>query len=217
MTSTPDISSYSQLIRDALVARLQKIPTFASIKTWGQVSNATRIQPNDLPYFGIFEIDGTAGPDGDANCGWPAFIPDVKLGFSLFIQDNDETNSRINLDVAKQTVMNYLRRPLWHRFPEVMVSDYRGILVPLDIEAVTRVHWKYSFGNTASDNETPLGELRLEWTLRYREHFPPIIPDELERINVKVAYPWPYDPAAEESFVVEYDFTVNNPVPPPQE
>jgi len=203
--TTPDVNSYSALIRDALVARLQKIPTFSSIKKWGQISNATRIQPNDLPYFGVFEMDGIGNPDGDANHGWPHFVDDVKIGFSLFIQDNDETSSRVNLDAARWTVMNYLRQPLWHKFREIMVSDYKGDLVPLDIESVLRVNWKYSFGNTASDNETPLGELRMEWTLRYRTVFPPIIPDELERIRITVAYPWPYDPAAEEAFTVNYE------------
>jgi len=204
---TPDINSYAGLIRDALVGRLQKIPTFASIKKWGQISHGSRIQPNDLPYFGIYEMGGIQLPDGDANHGWPAFIDDVRLGFSIFIQDNDEAASRANLDAARWTVMNYLRQPLWHRFPEVKVTDYRGILVPLDIEAVTRASYKYVFGNNASDNETPLGELQMEWTIRFREMFPPIIPDELERIKVTVAYPWPYDPDAEEPFTTEYDFT----------
>ena len=204
---TPDINSYSALIRNALVARLQKIPTFASIKKWGQISNATRIQPNDLPYFGVFEMDGIGLPDGDANHGEPHFIDDVKIGFSLFIQDNDETASRSNLDVARWTVMNYLRQPMWHRFKEVMVTDHLGNLAPLAIEAVTRINWKYVFGNAASDNETPLGELRMEWTLRYRTIFPVIVPDELERIKTTVAYPWPFDPARNEPFTVEYDFT----------
>ena len=41
------------------------------------------------------------------------------------------------------------------------------------------------FGAAMANNETPIGELQYDVTVRYREGFPPLIMDELDTIDVK--------------------------------
>jgi len=47
--------------------------------------------------------------------------------------------------------------------------------------------------------------LQMDLTIVHRTEFPPIVKDDLNRIHVTVAYPWPYDPNLEEPFTVEND------------
>jgi hypothetical protein len=199
---TPNIYSYSFIIRDGILQRIKQVPTFASVKKFS-TTVANRIQPADqIPYFGCYLIDEQLTPDGDANAGEPRFLHTVKIGFSVVIANNDAEAAEASLDSAHWALMNLLTNPAWHRF---VVPGYE----PIHIEGITRGSRKHIFGNAANTNETPLAELRMDLTFTHRTSFRPGPFDDLKSMHVTVAYPWPYDPGAyDPPFTVEYQFPI---------
>ena len=196
---TPDVHSYSFIIRDGLLQRIKAIPTFQTIKRFA-TTKALRIQPEHLPFFGCYIMDEQLRPDGDADAGEPRFVCEVKLGFSVMLANTDDAVAENNLDTAYWTLMNLLTYQGWHKFP--MPAPFP----PVEIEGVQRGVRTHHFGNVGINNETPVAELRLDLTFRHRVMFEPIVPDLLERINVTVAFPWPYEPGSQDPpFTVEYD------------
>src|SRR6516165_4403987 len=216
MTLNVDQNSPSFVIRNGMLDRLKQIPTFQSVRRWS-TTPAFRVQSqldaNQIPYVGCYLIDETLGPDGDPNHAEPRFVHTVKLGFSVVITSNDDAVAEQNLDSAHWSIMRTFENPSWHKFPAA--GDWNNGN-PIRIESITRGSRKNIFGNKAIDNETPVAELQMDLTVVHRTSFPPHPFDDLERINVTVAYPWPYEPNTEEAFTVEYDlpiqgeFTVND-------
>jgi hypothetical protein len=207
---TPDIFSYSFIIRDGILQRIKAIPTFQSVKRFA-TTQMQRIQPDQLPFFGCYIMDEQRRPDGDWNAGAPHFIVDLRLGFSVIIENSDEAVAEQNLDTAYKALMDMLTYQWWFRFP--MPAPHK----PVEIEGITRGQRKFRWGNASNTNETPVGELQFDLTYRFRDFFLPGPFDDLRRIHVTVAYPWPYDPNAyDPPLTMQYDipiegqFTVND-------
>jgi hypothetical protein len=211
-----DINSPSFIIRRGIVDRMKVLPTFQSVKRWG-FTPAQRIiaklEDNQIPYVGVYELDETLGPDGDPNHCEPRFVNTLRIGFTVVIASPDDDVADQNLDSAYWTIMNLLTNPRWATFPASGVWNEGR---PIKIEGITRGMHKKIFGNSANNNETPVAELQMDLTVVHRTDFPPGPFDDLDRIHVTVAYPWPYDPNLNEPFTVEYDlpiigeFTVND-------
>jgi hypothetical protein len=151
-------------------------------------------------------------PDGDWNAGAPHFIVDLTLGFSLIIESTDEGVAERNLDTAYKSLMDLLTYQWWFRFPmpTPYVIDANGKEIKyVEIEGVTRGQRKFRFGNASNTNETPVGELQFDLTYRFRDFFLPWPFDDLRRIHVTVAYPWPYDPNAyDPPLTIQYDIPI---------
>jgi hypothetical protein len=203
-----DLNSPSFVIRNGMLDRLKQIPTFSSVRRWS-TTPAFRVQSqidaNQIPYVGCYLIDEILGPDGDPNHAEPRFVHTVKVGFSVVVTSSDDSVAEQNLDSAYWTILRTLENPRWHRFPAE--GGWNGGR-DLRIEAVTRGASKKIFGNKAINNETPVAELQMDLTFVYRSSFPPHPLDDLDEVNVTVAYPWPYDPSAEEEFTVVYDLPI---------
>jgi len=195
---TPDIHSYSLIIKEGIFARIKQLPIFESVKRFAS-SPMRQIQPEHIPYLGCYLSDEQMLPDGDPNAAEPRFIHNVKVSFSVVIQNNIPDAAEENLDAAHWAIMNYLTRQDWHRFP--MPKPFP----PVEIEGIAKGSRQHIFGNATKDNETPYAELRMDLTVKHRTSFRPVITDDLDSIHVLVAYPWPYDPNAEEPFLVVYD------------
>lgn len=205
---TPDLHSYSYIIRDGLLQRIKIVPTFHSIKKFS-TTKSMRIQPEHLPHFGLYIMEEQLRPDGDPNAGEPRFVHELKLGFSVMVQNSDDRLAEDSLDAAHWTLMNLLTYQGWFRFP--MPAPFP----PVDIEGVTRGMRKHQFGNVGNNNETPIAELQMDLTYRFRTSFLPIVTDPLERIHVTVAYPWPYEEGAyDPPFTVQYDLLQDKPTMP---
>lgn len=173
-----------------------------------------KLEDNQVPYVGCYHIRETLGPDGNANHAEPRFVHSLQLGFSVCITCIDDNAADQNLDSAHWTIMNLLTNPRWAVFPAAGNWN-KG--EPIRIECVERGSVEKKFGNRMINNETPVAELQMELTIIHRTDFPPWPLDDLQRVHVTVAYPWPYDPSAEAPpFTVEYDlpidgeFTVND-------
>jgi hypothetical protein len=216
MTLSTDVQSPSFIITDGIIARLKQVPTFQSVKRWAKTPAyrvQAKVEENQIPYLGCYLIEEMMSPDGDANHAEPRFVHTARIGFSIWIASNDDAAAKQNLDSAYWAIMNLLTNERWHTFPAV---GNWNLGRPIRIESITRGAYKYRWGNKMITNETPIAELDMDLTIVHRTYWPPIIPDVLDRINVTVAYPWPYDPNVEEPFTVVYDlpiigeFTVND-------
>jgi hypothetical protein len=206
-----DINSCSYIICDGILQRLKAVPTFQSVRRWSttpMLRVQSQIEANQLPYVGLYLMEESMLPDGDANHGEPRFHHSVKIGFQVIITSPDDAAAKANLDSAHWTILRLLEYERWHTFPstgDFMINPWTGIREPVRIEAVTRGSRKERYGNRMINNEAPLAELEMDLTLTHRTYFPPIIPDSLGKVHVTVAYPWPYNPELEEPFTVEYD------------
>jgi hypothetical protein len=207
---TPDLHSYSYIIRDGWLQRIKAVPTFQNIKKFG-TTKMNRIQVDQLPFLGVYFLDEQTRADGDWDAGAPHFVVDLKLGFSVIVESSDETVAENNLDSAFWTLINMLSYQYWFRFPMPPGTvDAMGKPCPfIDTEGVTRGQRFHKFGNAGINNETPVAELQFDMTLRYHEYFSPWPFDDLKTMHVTVAHPWPYDPDANvPPFTVQYDIPI---------
>jgi hypothetical protein len=199
-----DVTSPSYIIRDGILDRLKQVPTFQSVALFSRNQMKGPIQKQDIPYIGCYLIEETMSPDGDANHTEPRFVHDVKLGFSIIVQNNDNDAAQQNLDTAFWTILRLLENPKWANFPAS--GDWNNG-EDIRIEAVTRGRRRFNFGPRHVQQETPVAELEMDLTIRHRTDFPPLITDHLDLLHITVAYPWPYDPGSGDAFTVVYDLT----------
>ena len=75
-----DTQSYSLVIRDAFFDAVTSDPFFAAYTC--RKNKMLRVQSELLPYLGVYIIDETMLPDGDANAGCVRFSHTLRVGFS---------------------------------------------------------------------------------------------------------------------------------------
>jgi hypothetical protein len=181
-----DTQSYGLVIRDTLYAKTVTLPFFA-----GFTSRRCRQMPTQvfsLPFLGVYFMNESMRPDGDANAGEVRFINDMTIGFSVIIQDNDPVQSELKLDAAFWAIMNglwrdqYIMNLIDTSAPAGVVTLPDGII----IEGISGGKRKHVWGNTALNNETPIAEMAYEASVTYRATFPPIITDDLLMIHEEI-------------------------------
>jgi hypothetical protein len=188
MTATDTtVFSYSLVIRDMLLEKLKVAPFFTGFTF--RKSRQLPAQINQLPSLGVYIVGEDMESDGDPNHGDIDFLNHLKLGFSVVIVNNDPELCEEAIDKAYWAICN----TLW-RDPYLMsMIDTRaypgGVGNPDNtrIEGIEKATRRHVFGTTGTNNETPIGELRYEATLRYRSDFTPIITDDLLMIHVDTA------------------------------
>ena len=82
-----DKQSYSEVLRDVFFARVVTLPFFAGFKA--RRCKMLQVQPEHIPYLGVYLIDEQMVPDGDANAGCIRFTHTLRIGFSVIIENND--------------------------------------------------------------------------------------------------------------------------------
>jgi hypothetical protein len=172
-----DTQSYSLVIRDALFDAVSSDPFFADYTS--RKNKMLRVQSELLPYLGVYIIDETMLPDGDANAGDVRFSHTLRVGFSVMIANNDQVIGEQMVDAAFWRVMNVL----WpdQHIMNVLVSSLPDNTI---IESITRGSRRHVFGATGLNNETPLVEMQYDVSVFYRTDWPPIITDDLDEIDV---------------------------------
>lgn len=170
-------SSYSFLVRDAILARLKALNDLAGF-TFASTT-ALAIQPQSVPYCGVYFMSEMMSPDGDANAGEVRFRVTTKIGISVIIQNNDPATVELKLDQIYQAVMGKL-------FSDDRLYNDTNVKV----QGFTNGARQHMFGSLNKDQELPIAELRLEiscdlGTINYE----PYVPDDLEIIHVTTDYP----------------------------
>ena len=180
------VFSYSIVIRDMLLAKLQAAPFFAGFTF--RKSRQLPSQPQDYPFLGVYIISEEMESDGDPNHGDIEFVNHLKIGFSVAVVNNDPEACEEKIDQAYWTICN----TLWRDQYLMNLIDTRaypgGVGNPDNtrIEGIERGSRRHVFGHAGMNNETPVGELRYEATLKYRTDFTPIITDDLLLIHEEV-------------------------------
>jgi hypothetical protein len=161
-----DTQSYSHVIRDALFDALSGDSFFASYTC--RKSKMLVARPEYLPYLGVYIIDETMTPDGDANAGNTRFSHALRIGFSAMVASNDQVVIEQQLDAAYWRIMNRL-------WTDPTLNNVFVTSLPdnVEFESVERGTRRYVWGNAAFNNETPLGEVQYDITVRHRTTWVP--------------------------------------------
>jgi IPT/TIG domain len=138
------------------------------------------VQFEHLPYLGVYIVDETMLPDGDANAHAPSFIHTLKIGFSVIIANNDMDVAEAMIDAAFWRIMNRL----WTD-AGIMNVYYSTNPDNTLIEALTRGTRRPVFGREQRDQQTPVAEVRYEISVTFRTDWPPVIPDDFLVIDLK--------------------------------
>jgi hypothetical protein len=184
MNAPINVYSYSHLLRLAMLERIKTIPPFDACARFARTP-ARPIQMEHLPFFAAYFMKDDLGPDGDFNIGEARFDNRLHVGYSYFVQNNDDEIAEDHLDAGYWSIMKMLHAPLWQQYP---MPDGQVLLIE-GVREGTRDH------NLKAQliNETPVAELTLELTYSYRMYFEPLIEDRFEELEMRTVI-WPPDP-----------------------
>ena len=205
--------SYSLVIRDIFYNAVADVPFFASFTK--RRCKQFQIQPQDLPYLGVYIVGEEMVPEGDLNAGEIRFYHTLKVGFSVLIQNNDPDEAELILDQSfwaimhrlwpDQYIMNMLDT-MGYGHPEVLPNPDN-----VRVEGIARGTRRHVWGDTKLSNELPVAEMQYDVSCVYRTNWPPVIIDQLLRIHVETV-PLRQDntiPANDEveHIISEYEFS----------
>jgi len=174
----PVTNSLALIIRDNILAVVRQLNYFANFK-FGTTKQFQLIAAN-IPYCGVYLLGESAGPDGDWNAGPPKFTIDARIGFTVWIMNNDPVQTEMQLDGAFRAIMNGLLC-----FPTV----YNNATAP--VEGFSRYTRSHHYGSAGLNNELPLAELRLELTCKFREYYEFVPTDDFLLLHFQTKYPLP--------------------------
>ena len=186
-------ASYAMIVRDAMLARARAMTNFAGFKF--STNKAEQVQPEQIPFVGIYFINEDLLADGDANAGEPRFHSQVLYGFSIIVQNNDAAAAENTLDDA------------WVLLTNGLFTDPSLYLNPAaQIQGYTRGNRTHQFGNAGADNSIPIAECRFTLTVDLGVYdFPPLVPDVLSKVRLDTRYPAGSDPAEVQQIGAVYD------------
>ncbi|UPK03106.1 hypothetical protein [Bradyrhizobium sp. 170] len=179
-----DTQSFSLVIRDVFFDAVSSDPFFASYSK--RKNKMLSVQHQQLPYLGVYIIDETMLPDGDANAGMIRFSHTLRIGFSVMVANNDQVVAEQQIDAGYWRIMNRL-------WPDQYIMNLFDTMNPhtgepnpdnTRIESITRGVRRHVFGATALNNETPVAEMQYDVSVFFRTGWPPIITDDLEEIDI---------------------------------
>jgi hypothetical protein len=146
MTQTPAL-----IVRDAIYDRVKAMPFFNGF-TFAK-NKMLRIQPQDLPYCGVYLINELLVPEGDSNAGDIRLRDSARYGFSVIVLDNENEGGEETLDQAFAEITNGL-------LSDTTLTGFNNKL----LQGITRGERTHLYGSVALDNETPLLELQFDMT-----------------------------------------------------
>jgi hypothetical protein len=196
-----ETQSFAFLIRDTIYDLVT--PAFSGYKL--RKNRMLPVQPDQLPYLGIYLAEEVMTPDGDANAGCVRFSHTARIGFSVVIANNDPVVAEQQSDQAFLLLMKTMFTDL--HFMQVVenLQNDEGVMV----ESVVRGTRRHIFGSPQNTNETPFVELQYEVNFFFRTEWYPDITDTLNEIDVKTLFTTEQtsDSTGIEQVEVVYDFT----------
>ena len=190
VTPLPGITethSHAYVIRNALFDSAKRIPYFATADWTVRRNKMLQVQPNSLPYLGVYFIDETMVPEGDPNAGVIDLQHTMRVGFSVWEAHNDHVVLEGKLDKAFWALMNGLWRDQYLMNFLYTHNPTLGIGTPDNtrMEGLLRGVRRHNFGNQTLDNETPLGELQYDVSIFWRADYAPVITDDFLEMQVR--------------------------------
>ncbi len=154
-----------------------------------------QIQPENIPFLGVYFINEDLTADGDDNAGDVRFRSAATYGVSIIVQNNDGAAGERKLDQAwKQFTKIFVDPTLynwknavaaWRDGSEVLIQSYRR---------GTRSH---VFGSVGKENAIPIAEMRFNLTCDLGIlAYDPVITDDFNTMHVTTIYPGGDSPAA---------------------
>lgn len=189
-----DTLSFSLVIRDVFYDALAGDAFFTDY--FKRKNKMLSVQHQQLPFLGVYIIDETMLPDGDANAGMIRFSHTLRIGFSVIVANNDQEVAERQINAAWWRIMHRLWPDQYIMNLIDTMNPHTGTDNPDNtiIEGITRGSVRYVYGSTALNNETPVAEMQYDVSIFFRTTWPPIITDDLEEIDVTtVVGDQPYD------------------------
>ena len=135
------------------------------------------VQPDQLPYLGVYVTEETSAPDGDANAACVRFVNTARIVFSVMTANNDRDAAESLSDKAYLKIMSVL-----YTSPDIMNVLTRKNVEGVLIESIARGTRRHIYGNSGQNNQTPWIELQYEVQATYRTEWYPDIIDTLDEI-----------------------------------
>jgi hypothetical protein len=179
-----DTQSFALVIRDVFYDALDRDPFFDDYNK--RKTKMLAVMPNMLPFLGVYIIDETMLPDGDANAGCVRFTHTLRVGFSVMVAHNDQAVAERTIDAAFWRIMNVWRDEYVMNLLDTF-NPHLGAGNPdnTKIESITRGTRRHVYGATSINNETPIAELQYDVSAFWRSDWGPVIEDDLEEIAVR--------------------------------
>lgn len=191
--------SYALLVRDAFAARMKALTYFATFHF--STNKSEQIQPQSIPFAGVYFITERTTPDGDANVGEVRFRTMATIGFSVIVQNNDAAKAELELDKA------------WLQIASLFCDQTLYNNAAFKIQGFLGGSRTNQFGSIGLDNEMPIAEMRYELTCDLGTiTYPPLVPDSLETIHITTQFPLggtPEEIAAVQQVKAEFDLPQN--------
>ena len=212
-----DTQSYAWIIRNVFHDALAADPFFANYTIRKTVM--LPVQPNLLPYLGIYIADETMTPDGDPNATTIKFSHSLRIGFSAIVKHSDQDQAEQEIDGIFWHIMDRLWTDQYIMNLLDTYNPHTGESNPdnVRIESLTRGTRRHRFGASGKNNETPFAELQYDVTVFYRTYWEPGPFDDLDTIDMKTGIEpgdSDYEMSGRPQAHVVYDFTQQNaPIP----
>ena len=168
------------------------------------------VQPDQLPYLGVYFAEDIDASDGDANAACVRFSETAHIIFSVITANNDPEAAEAYSDQAYQRIRTVLWTDLnvmnvWNR------KNVEGVM----IESIVRTTRRHIFGNAGQNNETPWIDMQYGVQAFYRTEWFPDITDTLNEIDVSTGMK-PGDTAEEMANRQQVNVVYTLPPPSPQ-
>jgi len=183
-TFGPDTNSFSLVVRDVFFDYLDRDPFFANYVK--RKTKMRQVQPNLIPYLGVYFMGEGMTPDGDANAGSVSFNHTFRIGFSVIHVDNGDEDVEATLDRAFWRIMHmwkdqYVMNRLYTWSPNLAMENPGNTR----LEGIPRGDRNHVYGSTGLNNETAFAEMQYTAHCFYRSYWEPIIVDDFTEIRVK--------------------------------
>jgi hypothetical protein len=184
----PARGSYSMAIRNRLMREALQIPYF--IDFMPVLTEGLPIDPQNLPILGCYLGEETMVAWGHPAAGGLKFIVNVRMNWSILIEESDKEEADRRLDGAYVALTDWLfRNPsltsLADTFDPVLGygTEYNARFYVTNSR--TYVRW----GAYLLDNKTPVAERPWEITLQYGRDFSPRLDTDLDEVHVETSFP----------------------------
>jgi hypothetical protein len=137
------------------------------------------VQPDQLPYLGVYVAGETKTPDGDANAACVRFSHIARIIFSVITANNDRDVAETFSDQAYLKIEELLYTDL-NVMNVLNGKNVEGVM----IESIARATTRFIYGNAGQNNETPWIELQYEVQATFRTEWYPDITDTLDEMDV---------------------------------